>query len=736
MQKEVIVDYNTELNKELKLLLKKSYQELSKIEKKSIKLAFETARNAHGNQVRKSGEPYIFHPLKVARIVSEEIGLGATSIIAALLHDVVEDTNITIDDVEILFGKEVSKIVDGLTKISKLSKDKRVSIQAENFKKMLLSINDDVRVILIKIADRLHNMMTLDFLSVEKQVRISSETLFIYAPLAHRIGMYNIKTKLEDLSLKFTEPDVYHGIEKKIKESEKERLKYIKNFSKKLEGHLKTQKILFRTEGRFKSIFSIRKKMQLKNKKFDEVFDQFAVRIIYKSNQKNEKFLAWKIYSIVTDHFQPNPTRLRDWISSPKSTGYEALHITIVGPGGKWIEVQIRSERMHEIAEKGYAAHFKYKSNSKNITEDGMDKWLDKLRNIVKANESDAIDFVNDFKLNLYSSEIFVFTPMGDLKSLPTNATPVDFAFSIHSEIGEKTRGSRVNGKIVPLNFKLNSGDQVEIITSETAKPNASWLDFVVTSKARSEIRTSLRVEERKIAEEGKELLRRKLKQMKFNFSEKIINALVSYFNLKTSLDLFYRVGFGTIDNKMLKSFAAEEKNRFFQLFKRRPSDKPKKNELHDENISSFYDLLVFGKNYEKFEYKLSPCCKPIPGDGVFGFVSINDGIKVHKNDCPNAISLHSNYGYRIINAKWIDSSKGFFTGILKLSGIDRIGLISEVTNIISKSHNVDISQLNFDTENGTFSGEIKLNVKKASKLVTLIKKLEKINGIDKVVRD
>ncbi len=736
MQKEVIVDYNTELNKELKLLLKKSYQELSKIEKKSIKLAFETARNAHGNQVRKSGEPYIFHPLKVARIVSEEIGLGAKSIIAALLHDVVEDTNITIDDVEILFGKEVSKIVDGLTKISKLSKDKRVSIQAENFKKMLLSINDDVRVILIKIADRLHNMMTLDFLSVEKQVRISSETLFIYAPLAHRIGMYNIKTKLEDLSLKFTEPDVYHGIEKKIKESEKERLKYIKNFSKKLEGHLKTQKILFRTEGRFKSIFSIRKKMQLKNKRYDEVFDQFAVRIIYKSNQKNEKFLAWKIYSIVTDHFQPNPTRLRDWISSPKSTGYEALHITIVGPGGKWIEVQIRSERMHEIAEKGYAAHFKYKSNSKNITEDGMDKWLDKLRNIVKANESDAIDFVNDFKLNLYSSEIFVFTPMGDLKSLPTNATPVDFAFSIHSEIGEKTRGSRVNGKIVPLNFKLNSGDQVEIITSETAKPNASWLDFVVTSKARSEIRTSLRVEERKIAEEGKELLRRKLKQMKFNFSEKIINALVSYFNLKTSLDLFYRVGFGTIDNKMLKSFAAEEKNRFFQLFKRRPSDKPKKNELHDENISSFYDLLVFGKNYEKFEYKLSPCCKPIPGDGVFGFVSINDGIKVHKNDCPNAISLHSNYGYRIINAKWIDSSKGFFTGILKLSGIDRIGLISEVTNIISKSHNVDISQLNFDTENGTFSGEIKLNVKKASKLVTLIKKLEKINGIDKVVRD
>lgn len=736
MQKEVIVDYNTELNKELKLLLKKSYQELSKIEKKSIKLAFETARNAHGNQVRKSGEPYIFHPLKVARIVSEEIGLGATSIIAALLHDVVEDTNITIDDVEILFGKEVSKIVDGLTKISKLSKDKRVSIQAENFKKMLLSINDDVRVILIKIADRLHNMMTLDFLSVEKQVRISSETLFIYAPLAHRIGMYNIKTKLEDLSLKFTEPDVYHGIEKKIKESEKERLKYIKNFSKKLEGHLKTQKILFRTEGRFKSIFSIRKKMQLKNKRYDEVFDQFAVRIIYKSNQKNEKFLAWKIYSIVTDHFQPNPTRLRDWISSPKSTGYEALHITIVGPAGKWIEVQIRSERMHEIAEKGYAAHFKYKNNSKNITEDGMDKWLDKLRNIVKANESDAIDFVNDFKLNLYSSEIFVFTPMGDLKSLPTNATPVDFAFSIHSEIGEKTRGSRVNGKIVPLNFKLNSGDQVEIITSETAKPNASWLDFVVTSKARSEIRTSLRVEERKIAEEGKELLRRKLKQMKFNFSEKIINALVSYFNLKTSLDLFYRVGFGTIDNKMLKSFAAEEKNRFFQLFKRRPSDKPKKNELHDENISSFYDLLVFGKNYEKFEYKLSPCCKPIPGDGVFGFVSINDGIKVHKNDCPNAISLHSNYGYRIINAKWIDSSKGFFTGILKLSGIDRIGLISEVTNIISKSHNVDISQLNFDTENGTFSGEIKLNVKKASKLVTLIKKLEKINGIDKVVRD
>ena len=595
-------------------------------------------------------------------------------------------------------------------------------------------MNDDVRVILIKIGDRLHNMMTLEFMPEEKQVRIASETLYIYAPLAHRIGMYNIKTQLEDLALKYTEPDVYDAIEQKIKESEEEQLDYINSFSEQLQNHLAKERVKFITEGRFKSIFSIRRKMQLKNKRFDEVFDRFAVRIIYKSTPKQEKFLAWKIYSIITDHFQPNPTRLRDWISSPKSTGYEALHITLVGPGSKWVEVQIRSERMHEIAEKGYAAHFKYKHGDQN--EGGMELWLNRLREVLESQDTDAVDFVKEFKLNLYASEIFVFTPKGDLKSLPKGATPVDFAFSIHSEVGRKTRGARVNGKIVPLNFELNSGDQVEIITSETAKPTSSWLDYVITSKARSAIRTALRTEEREIADEGKELLRRKLRQMKFKFNDRIINAMVSYFKLKTSLDLYYRIGIGTIDNKMLKKFAAEENSRFWQLFKRRPSDKTKQNDVNGGPISSFYDMLVFGKNQETLDYTLSPCCNPIAGDEVFGFVSINDGIKVHKNECPNAISLHSNYGYRIVSAKWVDSSKGFFTGSIRLSGIDRLGLVNEVTNLISNAHNVDITQIHFDTENGTFTGEIKLHVRHASTLYVLINKLEKVTGIDKVVRD
>jgi GTP pyrophosphokinase len=728
------VSENTLIAQEYKNLLRNTYLSLSEKDKKLIRLAFETAVDAHKDQRRKSGEPYILHPIAVAQIVADQIGLGATSIAAALLHDVAEDTSLTLDDIELMFGKEVAKIVDGLTKISKLSKDKRVSVQAENFKKMLLTMNDDVRVILIKIADRLHNMMTLEFMPEEKQVRIASETLYIYAPLAHRVGMYNIKSQLEDLGLKFTEPEVFADIERKIKDSEEERLEYIKHFKEELQNHLGKERIQFEIEGRFKSIYSIRKKMQLKNKRFNEVFDRFAVRIIYKSTPKNEKFLAWKIYSIVTDHFQPNPTRLRDWISSPKSTGYEALHITVVGPGSKWVEVQIRSKRMHEIAEKGYAAHFKYKHGSKD--EGGMELWLNRLREVLESQEADAVDFVKEFKLNLYASEIFVFTPMGDLKSLPKGATPVDFAFAIHSEVGEKTRGARVNGKIVPLNHPLNSGDQVEIITSEAAKPSTSWLDFVITAKARSAIRTSLRSEERLIAEEGKELLRRKLRQMKFKFGDRIINAMITYFKLKTSLDLYYRIGIGTIDNKMLKKFAAEENNRFWQLFRRRPTDKAKPKSTDANQVSSFYDMLVFGKNQETLDYTLSPCCSPIPGDGVFGFVSVNDGIKVHKNECPNAISLHSNYGYRIINAKWIDSSKGFFTGIIRLSGIDRLGLVNEVTHLISNAHNVDILQIQFDTENGTFTGQIKLHVRHASTLHMLINKLEKITGIDKVVRD
>lgn len=729
-----VLEENAQIAKAYKELLRSSYQTLSAADKKLIRLAFDTAVDAHKDQRRKSGEPYIMHPIAVAKIVADEIGLGAHSIAAALLHDVVEDTNYTINDIEQLFGPVVAKIVDGLTKISSLKKDKNVSLQAENFRKMLLTLNDDARVIIIKIADRLHNMQTLGVMAEEKRAKIASETLYIYAPLAHRIGMYNIKSELEDLGLKHTEVEVYNDIKNKVEDSLKGHEGFIQEFISLVQKNLKKEKLKFSIEGRPKSVYSVRRKMAMKNLSFNQVFDLFAIRIVYKSTPEQEKFLAWKIYSIITDHFRPNPLRLRDWISAPKSTGYEALHITVMGPKGKWIEVQIRSERMHEIAEKGYAAHFKYKHG--NQDEKGLELWLNRLREVLENPNSNAVDFVKDFKLNLYASEIFVFTPNGELKSLPKGATPIDFAFSIHTEVGMHTRGAKVNGKIVPLSYVLNSGDQVEIITSEKATPNPNWLDFVITSRARTKIRASLREEKKKIGEEGKEILRRKLRQMKFKFNEKTINSLVVYFKLKTSLDLFYRIGIGTIDNAKLKKFAADENNRFFQFFRRRVSNKPNSLEADQDVVTANYDQLVFGKAQEKLEYKLSPCCNPIPGDDVFGFVAVGDGIKVHKSECPNAITLRANYAYRIINAKWIDSTQSEFTAKLLLSGLDDIGLVNEVTQIISTHNNINIKRVSFDSNDGAFEGEILLLVKNKSLLNRLIQQLEKINGVYKVVRE
>ncbi|MGB7843544.1 MAG: RelA/SpoT family protein, partial [Salinimicrobium sp.] len=539
MTEAAIEKENKEIARQYKELLRISYQTLTDEDKKLIRHAFDVAVDAHKDQRRKSGEAYIFHPIAVAKIVASEIGLDATSISAALLHDVVEDTAYTLEDIERLFGDTIARIVDGLTKISHLQHDKDVSLQAENFRKMLLTLNDDVRVIIIKIADRLHNMQTMDSMRTDKQEKIASETLYIYAPLAHRIGLYNIKTELEDLGLKYTEPDVYNDILQKIRESKEQQDAYIKEFSRVIKESLDKEDITYSIKGRPKSIFSIRRKMKNQNVGFDEVYDKFAVRIIYKTNRENEKFLAWKIYSIVTDHFRPNPTRLRDWISSPKSTGYEALHITVMGPKGRWVEVQIRSQRMNEIAEKGYAAHYKYKQGNK---EDGLEEWVNKLQEALENPEVNAVDFVEQFKLNLYSKEIFVFTPQGDLKSLPKGATPMDFAFSIHTQVGLRTRGARVNGKLVPLSTELNSGDQVEIITSEKAKPNSNWLDYATTARARAKIKSSLKEEKKDIAEEGKAVLTRKLRAQKIPFNEKTINELVTFFKLKTSLDLFYRV--------------------------------------------------------------------------------------------------------------------------------------------------------------------------------------------------
>jgi len=724
---------NKEIAKQYKELLRISYQTLSEEDKKMIRLAFDMAVEAHSEQRRKSGEAYIFHPISVAKIVAQQIGLDATSICAALLHDVVEDTEFSLKDIERLLGANVAKIVQGLTKISHLKKDKNISLQAENFRKMLLTLNDDVRVIIIKIADRLHNMQTMDSMPEYKQVKIASETLYIYAPLAHRIGLYNVKTELEDLSLKYTEPQRYESIKEKIEETKEAQETYIKSFSKFLSKELKKERFDFEIKGRSKSIYSIHRKMVTQNVPFEKIYDKFALRIIYKANKNKEKFLAWKIYSIVTDHFTPNPTRLRDWISAPKSTGYEALHITVMGPANKWVEIQIRSDRMNEIAEKGYAAHYKYKQgDQKDI---GIEAWLNRLQEVLENNTGNAIDFVEDFKLNLYAKEIFVFTPKGDLKSLPQGATALDFAFFIHSEIGKKTRGVRVNDRLVPLSKVLKSGDQIEVITSENIKPSSNWLDFVVTARARSIIKSSINEEKKTHAEEGKEILRRKLKPLKITLNDKTIQQMLDYFKFENSQDLYYRIGIGTLDNKKLKEFANEYNNTLLNFFKRRSRKSNPIPNTDANQITEKYDQLVFGKEKEPLAHSFASCCRPIPGDAVFGFITVNEGIKVHHKECPNALALQSNFAYRIIPAKWVDSSAQEFNAVLNLSGIDKKGLVNEVTRMISNNKSVNINKINFDSEDSYFTGIIHVSVPNKNVLNKLVQNLSKVNGIDKIVR-
>jgi guanosine-3',5'-bis(diphosphate) 3'-pyrophosphohydrolase len=726
---------NKALTREYKQLLRISYQTLTPEDKKLIRKAFNVAVDAHKDQRRKSGEAYVFHPIGVAKIVASEIGLGPTAIAAALLHDVVEDTPITLEEIEKMFNPKIAQLVEGLTKISQVKKDMNISMQAENFRKMLLTLNDDVRVILIKLADRLHNMQTMESMPEYKQVKIASETLYIYAPLAHRLGLYNIKTKLEDLGLKYTEPSIYNDIVSKIKETKEEQDDYIKLVSNVLKKTLNEEGVEYIIKGRPKSIYSIRRKMLAQNVSFDEVYDKFALRIIYKSNQHDEKFLAWKIYSIVTDHYRPSPSRLRDWISSPKTTGYEALHVTVMGPKGRWVEIQIRSERMDEIAEKGYAAHYKYKQGVNE--ENGLDIWLNLLKEALENSETNAVDFVEDFKMNLYAKEIFVFTPKGEIKSLPKGATSLDFAFSIHSEIGIKTRGTRVNGKLVQLNHELKSGDQIEVITSPNQKPTINWLEYVTTSRAKNKIRNVLNEDTKKIAEEGKELLTRKLKHLKINLNESIVNELVNFFKLKTSLDLFYRVGIGAIENQQLKDYASQKSNTLINFFKNKIKRSPNNNteDVFKQELSSNYDLLVFGKEQDRLEYKLSNCCNPIPGDSVFGFVTINEGIKVHKKDCPNAISMQSNYAYRIMQAKWIDSSQQEFKAVLKITGMDTLGLTNELTKVISNQMNVNIQSISLSGEAGIFNGQVAVIVQNNTILKKLIDNIKKIDGIEKVTR-
>ncbi|MEO5909582.1 MAG: RelA/SpoT family protein, partial [Pelobium sp.] len=649
--KDYIIDIEAEKSEILKryrALLRASKSTLKKGDKKMIRMAFDMAVESHKDMRRKSGEPYIYHPIAVAQIAAEEIGLGPTSIACALLHDVVEDTDITLEDIEREFGKKVTKIIDGLTKISGVF-DANSSIQAENFRKMLLTLADDVRVILIKLADRLHNMRTMDFMPRDKQLKICSETVYLYAPLAHRLGLYAIKSELEDLSMKYMEPETYKFIATKLNEKKTERAFFIKEFVGPINRILAEQDLNADVVGRPKSIHSIWNKMKKKGIPFEEVYDLFAIRIILDSNPENEKADSWKAYSIVTDLYRPNPDRLRDWISSPKANGYESLHTTVMGPKGQWVEVQIRTERMNEIAEKGFAAHWKYKESS---SDSGLDQWVHKVREMLSNPEANAMDFLDDFKMNLFSDEIFIFTPKGDLIQLPIEATALDFAFEIHSDVGAKCIGAKVNHKLVPLAYKLQNGDQVEVITSSKQAPKEDWLNFVVTAKAKAKIKSSLKEERRKIAEDGKEILERKLKSLKITYNTDNILKLSYFFKFGSTQDVFYNVAKGLIDLKDLKEFATSEK-----VVEQKPAQENTDSEQIQKLIKQVKtkdsDILLIGEDLQKIDYKLSNCCNPIPGDDVFGFVTVSDGIKIHRTNCPNATRLMSSFGYRIVKAKW-----------------------------------------------------------------------------------
>jgi GTP diphosphokinase / guanosine-3',5'-bis(diphosphate) 3'-diphosphatase len=730
--KEIVIDLEAEKKEILKryrALLRACRSTMQKGDKRMIRLAFDMALQSHQNMRRKSGEPYIYHPIAVAQIAAEEIGLGTTSIVCALLHDVVEDTDITLDDIEREFGKKVAKIIDGLTKISGVF-DYNSSLQAENFRKMLLTLADDVRVILIKLADRLHNMRTMEFMPREKQLKISSETVYLYAPLAHRLGLYTLKSELEDLSMKYMEPVTYKFIAQQLNEKKAERENFVKGFIAPIKDILIEQGLDADVYGRPKSIHSIWSKMRKKNIPFDEVYDLFAIRIILNSKPENEKSDCWKAYSIVTDLYHPNPDRLRDWISSPRANGYESLHTTVMGPRGQWVEVQIRTTRMNEIAEKGFAAHWKYKEEPNN--DSGLDQWIQKVRELLSNPEANAFDFLDDFKMNLFSDEIFIFTPKGSLIQLPVNATALDFAFEIHTDIGASCIGAKVNYKLVPLSYKLQNGDQVEIITSSKQSPKEDWLHFVVTAKAKSKIKSSLKEEKRKIAENGKEILERKLKSLKVTYNSDNLYKLAYFFKFPSTLDLFFNVAQGKIDVKQLKEFVASEK-----IIENKPErlEYVPNEQLNKKVKGDDSDTLLIGEDLQKLDYKLSTCCNPIPGDDVFGFVTVGDGIKIHRTTCPNAAKLMANYGYRIVKAKWNSQKElAFLTG-LQITGIDDVGLINKITTVISSDFKVNMRSITVDTDDGIFEGSIMVYVNNTNHLDNLIIKLREVVGVSSVTR-
>jgi len=715
-------------------LLRKAKPILNDGDAKLIKKAFTISMEAHKDMRRKSGEPFIFHPLAVAEICTEEIGLGTTSIIAALMHDVVEDTDIELADIERIFGKKIARIIDGLTKIRGVF-EYGTSQQAENFRKMLFTLSEDVRVILIKLADRLHNMRTLDSMPRNKQLKVANETIYLYAPLAHRLGLNAFKTELEDLYLRFTDRDIYNSIARSIDATKAARNKFIKQFMVPIGDELDKLKIEYEIKGRPKSIYSIWNKMRKQNIPFEEVFDLFAIRIILDTPLDHEKALCWQVYSIVTDYYTPNPDRLRDWISTPKSNGYESLHTTVMAKNGQWVEVQIRSSRMDEIAEKGYAAHWKYKDNNASA-ESNLEKWLARVRDLLEQNNHSALDFVDDFRGNLFSEEVFVFTPKGELKTLPYGATALDFAFDIHTQVGSKCIGAKVNNKLVPINYVLKNGDQIEILTSQKQRPHEDWLRFVVSSKAKSRIKDELKEDKKKFAEEGKEILLRKLKQLKEEPTQQLMEQMREYFKVPANFELYFRIGKGFITSADIKRFS---ENKPTSPLKSRPSVPVADAKTIEQEITKakgrYDDILLIGEDMDVVDYKLAKCCTPIPGDDVFGFVTVNEGIKIHRTNCPNAPELLSHHGNRVVKAKWTSQHEVAFLTGLKIRGTDRVGLINDVTKVISDELKVNMSSMSIHTESGIFEGEIMLYVNDTRHLEQLIEKLRGVEGVVKVSR-
>ncbi|HKR07247.1 MAG TPA: bifunctional (p)ppGpp synthetase/guanosine-3',5'-bis(diphosphate) 3'-pyrophosphohydrolase [Bacteroidia bacterium] len=717
-----------EILKRYRALLRACKPSVDKGDKKLIRLAFNTALEAHKSMRRRTGEPYIYHPLAVAQAVAEEIGLGTTSIVCALLHDTVEDTHLSLEDIENMFGKKIAKVIDGLTKISGVF-EQTSSLQAENFRKLLLTLSDDVRVILIKLADRLHNMRTLNSMPRDKQLKIASETAYLYAPLAHRLGFYAIKTELDDLALKYTEPEIYKMILSKLQDTKKERDKFINEFTKPLIEEFKEQDFKFEIKGRPKSIHSIWNKMKRQSIPFEEVYDLFAIRIIIDTSYEDEKADCWKAYSIVTDFFVPNPDRLRDWISTPKANGYESLHTTVMSNSGKWVEVQIRTKRMDEIAEKGYAAHWKYKESS---SENAVDEWLSRIREMLENPESNALDFIDDFKLNLFAEEIFVFTPTGDLKTLPVNSTALDFAFEIHSDIGSRCIGAKINHKLVPISHKLNSGDQVEILTAAKQHPKEDWLSFVVTAKAKSKIKASIKEQRKKLSDEGKEIFERKLRQLKMDPAKVNMNDVLLYYKAPGSVELYYRIAMEILDLKDLKEVFSPDNKR---KIKSHAKSEMLSLEETVKKIRGSSDMLVIGEDLDKIDYKLSPCCNPIPGDDVFGFITINEGIKIHRTNCANAIQLMSNYAYRIVKAKWTGQKEIAFLAGIKINGVDEVGVVNSITKVISSELKVNMRSISIESNDGLFEGTIMLFVRNTEHLKKLMHKLNQVKGILSVAR-